>query len=106
MYYSQPCKESLNSMQESKTQLIIYFQRNLHVSLSIVILFCQLSQDTFCLYSIIFILNAYCCVLAHSSVPIKLIFVSKSAFLLGTCRFIFNFPIVKHAKTADHTLTH
>jgi len=32
------------------------------------------------------------------SVPIKLIFFSKSAFLLGTCRFIFNFAIVKHVK--------
>jgi len=36
------------------------------------------------------------------SVPTKLIFFfSKSAFLLGTRRFIFNFPIVKHAKTAE-----
>jgi len=34
-------------------------------------------------------------------IPIKLIFISKSAFLLGTRRFIFNFAIVKHAKTSD-----
>jgi len=32
----------------------------------------------------------------ETSVPIKLIFFSKSAFLLGTRRFIFNFAIVKH----------
>jgi len=36
-----------------------------------------------------------------ASVPIKLIFFSKSAFLLGTCWFIFNFAIVKHAKIAN-----
>jgi len=36
-----------------------------------------------------------------TSVPIKLIFFSKSAFLLDTCRFIFDLFIVKHAKTVD-----
>jgi len=37
----------------------------------------------------------------QSSVPIKLIFSSKSAILLDTCWFNFNFAIVKHAKIAD-----
>jgi len=42
-----------------------------------------------------------------SSVTIKLIFFfSISAFLLGTCRFIFNFAIVKHAKIVDFLGTH
>jgi len=37
-----------------------------------------------------------------NSVPIKLIFFFQQiSILLGTCRFIFNFAIVKHAKTAD-----
>jgi len=39
--------------------------------------------------------------LASDSVPIKLIFFQQISIFVGQRRFIFNFAIVEHAKTAD-----
>jgi len=51
--------------------------------------------------SIITAQQCYLVVLIADTVPIKLIFFSKLALLLGTCSYIFNFDIVKHAKITD-----